>query len=94
MLLQQAYDLSARDLNFDKLQATSSQVIDLQNWKFVSSSTDDLGGGLLPYSTPPPDAPSSKGRKALAEEHERSRLYDLSGDAVSGAMSSAGAKKI
>ena len=94
LLLKQCYDIVANRWNLNKLPATSSHVIDLENYEFIGNQPENLGGGLLLFSVVPPDAPTSKGRKAIAEESERSRLYDMSGDAISGAISSADAKKL
>ena len=94
LLLQQSMDLTARELGLNKLTASSTHVIDLDNWDFVGTSYDAIGSGLLPFSIVPPEAPSRPGRKALLEDQERARLYDLSGEAVSGAISSGDAKKL
>lgn len=94
LLVQQCFDLTASELGINKLPASSTHVIDIDNWDFTGASYDTLGSGLLPFSVVPPDAPSKGGRKALQEEQERSRLYDMSGDAISGAISSSDAKKL
>jgi len=93
-LLQQCLDMTALAMGRNKPLATSSLVIDLDNWDYVGTSHDALGTGLLPFSITPPDAPSRNGRKALLEDQERARLYDISGEAINGAISSSDAKKL
>ena len=94
MLLQESYDITADELDINRLPASPSHVIDLDNWDFTGTSHDALGTGLLPFSVIPPDAPSKQGRKAILEDQERTRVYDMSGDAVNGAMSTTDAKKL
>jgi hypothetical protein len=94
LLIQQCFDIAAQDLGLNKLPVASTHVIDLDNWDFIGTSYDALGTGLLPFSVVPPDAPSKAGKKALLEEQERTHLYDLSGEAISGAISSSDAKKL
>lgn len=94
MLLQQEYDLTAEELNLDRLPASASHVLDLDQWDFVGSSMDAVGTGLLPFSIIPPDAPSKQAKKALLEDAERGRQYDMSGEAVAGAISATDAKKL
>lgn len=92
--MQQCFDPTASELGINKLLASSTHVIDIDNWDFTGASHDTLGSGLLPFSMVPPDAPSKGGWKALQEDQERSRMCDMSGDASSGAMSSSDAKKL
>jgi hypothetical protein len=94
LLVQQCFDIAAQEFGVNKLPVASTHVIDLDNWDFIGTSYDAIGTGLLPFSVVPPDAPSKAGKKALLEEQERIHLYDLSGEAVSGAISSTDAKKL
>lgn len=92
MILQQAYDLAADELKLSRLPASPSHVLDLDQWDFIGTSMDAIGTGLLPFSIVPPDAPSKQARKALVEDTERGRQYDMSGEGVAGAISAGDAK--
>lgn len=94
MILQHAYDLAAKELKLNRLPASPSHVLDLDQWDYVGPSMDAIGTGLLPFSIVPPDAPSKQARQALRDDAERSRQYDMSGEAVAGAISAADAKKL
>lgn len=94
VILQQAYDLAADELQLNRLPASPSHVLDLDQWDFTGSSMDAVGTGLLPFSIVPPDASSRQAKKALLEDSERGRQYDMSGEAVAGAISAGDAKKL
>lgn len=94
LVLQQAYDIASGALKLNRLPASPSHVLCLDQWDFVGVSMDSLGTGLLPFSIVPPDAPSRSARKALLEEADRARQYDMSGEAVAGAISAADAKRL
>lgn len=55
MLVQQCLDIAAKELQLNKLPASPSHIIDLDNWDFVGSTYDALGSGLLPFSVVPPE---------------------------------------
>lgn len=69
-LLQQCFDITAGELDLNKLPASSTHVMDVHNWDFIGTSCDTLGSGLPPFSVVPPDTPSKPGRKAMQEEQE------------------------
>lgn len=94
VILQEAYDVTAKALNLNRLPASPTHVLCLDQWDLTGVSADALGTGLLPFSIVPPDAPSAKGQKMLIEEAERARQYDMSGEAVAGAISVADAKRL
>lgn len=94
MLLKQVCDIVVAELKLNELPALSSQGLDLENFEFISAHQENLGGDLMLFSVVPPDAPSSKARKAPAEEQERTRLCDVSGEAINGAMLSSDTEKL
>lgn len=94
MVLQQAYDIAATDLQLNRLPASPSHVLCLDQWDFVGISMDTLGTGLLPFSIVPPDAPSKLARQAMLDEADRARQYDMSGEAVAGSISATDAKRL
>jgi hypothetical protein len=94
MVLQQAFEIAAGELNLDRLPASPSHVLSLDTWDFTGPTMDTLGAGLLPFSIVPPDAPSKAAQKAIMEDTDRGRQYDLSGEAVAGAISAADAKRL
>lgn len=88
MILQQAYDLTADELKLNRLLASPSHVLDLDQWDYIGTGMDAVGTGLLPFSIVPPDAPSKQAKK------DQSRQYDLSGEGVAGAISATDAKRL
>jgi len=93
-VLQQALDIAAKTLGLDFLVALPTHILDLDNWDFLGTSFDSIGTGLLPFCIVPPDAPSKQAKKVQAELQEWVRQCDMSDEAISGAISSANAKKL
>jgi hypothetical protein len=86
VILQREVDAAAQVLDLVPFQVTPSQVIAMKTFDFTGASYSEIGTGVLPFSIPPADAPSSKGLAAIRADRGRAETFDLSGDSVNGAI--------
>lgn len=80
MILQQVYNVTKEELNLGHLPASPLHVLDPDMWDLFGTSTDALGICMLPMSITPPDAPSNEAQKVIAEDQDRARQCDMSGE--------------
>jgi hypothetical protein len=65
-----------------------------KSFDFCGPSYSEIGTGILPFSITPSDATSDRGRAAIMEDRVRAETYDLSGEAVNGAITTANAARM
>jgi hypothetical protein len=74
---------------FDALafKVSPSQVISLKTFDLAGLSLSEVGTGVLPFSTIPPEATSLSASRAFANNNAQADTYDLSGETITGALS-------
>jgi hypothetical protein len=78
VILQHCFDKVKDTLKLSNLPASPMHVINLENWDFFGTTIESLGTGLLPASIVPPDALSKEAHKAMAENQEQARQFNMS----------------
>jgi hypothetical protein len=94
VILQREVDQSAEALGVLPFKVTPSQCIALKTFDFAGMSAREIGTGVLPFSIIPPDATSTAAVRAIVGNHANAEIFDLSGDPVSGALSTSDTQRL
>jgi len=94
MALQQEVDAMAEATGCNTFYATPQQAGCFKNLTFFGNNEHELGNGVLPFSVTPPGATSNAAQKQLADDLARAEQYNMSGEAVNGALSASDARSM
>jgi hypothetical protein len=94
VIFQREVDAAAEVLGLIPFQVTPSQVMTMKSFHFCGPSYSEIRTGILPFSITPADATSDHDRAAIMADRGRAETYDLSGEAVNGAITTADAARM
>jgi hypothetical protein len=94
VIFQREVDAAADVMGLVPFQVTPSQVMNMKSFDFCGPAYSEIGTGILPFSITPPDATSDRDRAAIMADRARAETYDLSGEAVNGAIITSGAARM
>jgi hypothetical protein len=95
VIFQRKVDAAAEVLGLVPFKVTPSQVMStsIKSFDFCGPSYSEIGTGILPFSITPDDTTSDRGRAAIMTNRKRAETYDLSGEAMNGAITTADAAR-
>jgi hypothetical protein len=94
VIFQREVDAAADVMDLVPFQVTPSQFMTMKSFDFCGPAYSKIGTGILPFSITPPDATSDRGRAAIMADRARAETYDLSGEAVNGAITTSDATRM
>ena len=93
-ILQDAVNEAADALQVATFKVTTQQVLCLRTWDYSGDAKEEVGLGLLPMSITPTGATSAQAKKRQAADRAQSEQWDMSGDAVSGSITTTDAARL